>query len=489
LITICRFAASVLFAVVPTTILTLTIARDDQPTNQSREAGRKQPTTPLISPAGLPARPTWREDVRANTDALGQAQQEPSLAISRRDSDVIVVAAKDFRATENVSRSVWIYTSHDGGRTWPRNQRFPQMSEDIIRHSDPVAVARDDGRLYVIALGTGTPVPSNHGLFITWSDDDGVTWHDAVTVTAQRRTGFDDKEWLTIDQAPGSPYYHRMVVAWRPSRFDALWSTYSVDGGLTWTAPISAADGDIHSAYPVFDANGRLLLFFIDPLKNDEPGTIRFVVSDDGGDTFSLPRKVVDVRQPKSPLNARDRFRVLSIISSAIDPNDPDRMVVAWTDARDVDTNGSDAMLAYSHDGGATWSDPIRLSSDPPGQVRDDFLPVIHGGVRGRLHAFWMDRRGDPDNVLVNAMYRASGDGGVTWGPSSRVSDLATDHNVAVPPISPSPGDYWGLDSVGNRVCAAWTDTRDGNEDIYVDCAWMADLGLMYYLPVMLHEG
>lgn len=448
-----------------------------------------QPTLQLPNqPTDHPVRLTWRSDARANTDASGLAQQEPHLAISRRNPDVIVVAAKDFRATDNISRSVWIYTSHDGGRTWPWNQRFPKVSEAIIRHSDPVAMARDDGRMYVLTLGTGPPVPRHHGLFLTWSDDDGVTWHEAITVTAQRRTGFDDKEWMAIDQSPRSPYYRRMYVAWRPSDFQALWSTYSDDGGLTWADPIAATGGDVHSAYPVVDANGRLLLFYVDPLNVDVPGTIRFVVSDDGGETFGPPQKVIDIVQPTSPLNDRDKFRVLSILSAAVDPSDPARLYVAWTDARDVESSGADALLVHSRDGGASWSAPIRLSTEPPGQVRDDFLPAIHVGARGRLHAFWMDRRGDPDNVLINAMYRASDDGGLTWGPSSRVSDAATDHNIAVPENSPSPGDYWGLDSVGNRVCVSWVDTRSGNEDVYVDCAWMADLGLRYYLPVRLRE-
>lgn len=424
--------------------------------------------------------------MRANTDASGLAQQEPHLAISRRDPNVIVVAAKDFRETENISRSVWIYTSHDGGLTWPWNQRFPKVSDAIFRHSDPVALSRDDGRLYVLTLGTGEPVAPNHGLFITWSDDDGVTWRDAVTITAQRRTFFDDKEWLAIDQSPRSPNYHRLIVAWRPSSYEELWSAYSADGGLTWSRPISAVAGDVHSAYPVFDANGRLLLFYIDPLNIDVPGVIRFVASDDGGQTYGSPRKVADVRQPRSPLNARDRFRVFSIISAAIDPANPARMAVAWTDARAASANGADVMLARSLDGGETWNEPIRLSTDPPGLVRDDFLPVIHYGASGRLHAMWLDRRGDPGNLLARAVYRASNDGGLAWGPTSFVSDVATDLNLAVPPISPSPGDYWGLDSVGNRICAAWVDTRSGDEDVYVDCGWMPDRGLLYYLPLDL---
>ena len=467
-----RFTVSTFFAAGLTFVIASLAARSDY--------------SPVPVHPGSPDRPRWGEDTRANTDASGLAQQEPSLAISRRDSDVIVVAAKDFRETDNISRSVWIYTSHDGGRTWPWNQSFPKVSDRIFRHSDPVAVARDDGRLYVITLGTGKPVPDNHGLFITWSDDDGVTWHNAVTVTAQKRTGFDDKEWLAIDQAPGSPYYHRMHVAWRPAEIEALWSTYSTDGGLTWSDPITAAIGDVHSAYPLVDANGRLLIFFADPLNIDVPGSIRFVTSEDGGETFSPPRPVIDTLQPKSPLNENDRFRVLGIISAATDPSDAKRLYVAWTDARDAEANGADALLTYSHDAGATWSQAIRLSSEPPGRVRDDFLPVLHAGARGRLHAVWMDRRGDPGNVFTHAIYRASDDGGVTWGPSSRVSDVSFDLNLGLPENSPSPGDYWGLDSVGGRVCAAWIDTRTGEEDVYVDCAWMADLGLMYYLPARI---
>lgn len=444
---------------------------------------------PLLSSTPLPQRPIWGEDSRANRDKSGRAQQEPSLAISRRDADVIVVAAKDFRATEDITREVWIYTSHNGGRTWPWNRRFPKVSDNIFRHSDPVVVARDDGRIYVASLASGDePTKENHGLFITWSDNDGVTWHDAVTVTAQQETVFDDKEWLAIDQSGRSPYYHRMYIAWRPAGFRELWSTFSVDGGLTWADPIPAVEGELQSAFLVIDSNGRVLLFYIEPLKHDALGVIRFVTSDDGGETWSEPEFVAAIRQPKSPLNDYDRFRVFSIISVAIDPDRPDYMYVVWTDARDVETNGSDVMLTYSHDGGERWNRAQRLSTEPEGRVRDDFLPVIHVGARGRVHAFWMDRRGDPDNMLVNAVYRASDDGGVTWGPTSFVSDLATDHNIAVPPISPSPGDYWGLDSVGNRVCVAWSDTREGDENIYVDCGWMSDFGFQYYLPVRLHN-
>jgi hypothetical protein len=53
--------------------------------------------------------------VRANTDVSGTAQQEPHLALSRRNPDVMIVAAKDFRNTETL-RAPCDHTCDDGGR-------------------------------------------------------------------------------------------------------------------------------------------------------------------------------------------------------------------------------------------------------------------------------------------------------------------------------------------------------------------------------------
>src|SRR5206468_1954064 len=45
---------------------------------------------------------------------------------------------------------------------------------------------------------------------------------------------------------------------------------------------------------------------------------------------------------------------------------------------------------------------------------------------------------------------------------------LGFDLNVGLPPGSNNAaGDYWGLDTAGGYVYTAWTDTRNGNQDIY----------------------
>src|SRR5437588_13043287 len=93
----------------------------------------------------------------------------------------------------------------------------------------------------------------------------------------------------------------------------------------------------------------------------------------------------------------------------------------------------------------------------------------------GRLNAMWLDRRLDPSNVLFQAWYSSSTDGGATWEADTQVSDapgLGFDLNVGLPPGSGNAaGDYWGLDSAGGYVYAAWTDTRNGDQDIYTSRA------------------
>src|SRR5688572_8246860 len=61
--------------------------------------------------------PAFGPNVRANEDATIYGQHEPSLAVSRVNTNTVVAASKDYRA--NNVKQVWIYSSTDGGTTWP----------------------------------------------------------------------------------------------------------------------------------------------------------------------------------------------------------------------------------------------------------------------------------------------------------------------------------------------------------------------------------
>ncbi len=410
--------------------------------------------------------PLWGPNVLANADRSGFAQQEPSLAIHRRDPWNLVVAAKDFRRTQDITREVWIYVSFDGGRSWPTQIPFPGLPPEIHLQSDPVALATEDGRFYVLALGVGTPASRHHGLFLTWSEDGGRTWRDAVTVISDPATILDDKPWLAGDPFPASPFYGRLYVAWRPMHADVLWVVRSEDGGLSWSKPVTAAEGKrVQGAMPVVGADGAVHLFYVEPMAPAAPGRIHVVTSSDGGVSFSAPRTVATIRQPPSPPRPYDQWRLYALPSAAADPRDPQRLYVAWTELAASKALGTEVAFARSEDGGRTWN--VTMPFAAPG---DAVHPIVRTDPRGWVHLFWLDRRRDPHNRLFDAFYAYSPDGGRTWSPPFRVSSRSFDLNQKVPPISPAPGDYWGLDVVADRVCAAWSDTRFGDEDIMVAC-------------------
>lgn len=422
--------------------------------------------------------PSWEPDVRANSDDSGWSQHEPHLAISRVNPYVMVAVAKDYRRIN--TKEVWIYVSQDGGKSWPLNKqlRVPGLPSDIDEQSDPVVVARDDGRFYVVCLGVGSN--GSHGLFITWSDDDGDSWQDAVSITYNETPGsLDDKEWLAIDNNPLSPHYHHMYAAWSdPYGLGVLFSR-SIDGGLTWSPYLDIHPGaSTEYAYPVVAPDGDLYLFYMHGWGYCADGWIRYVRSSDGGQTFSAPQAVVETHQPCSPIHGvsgYDQWRFFSIIAAIADPNDPDSLWVAWTDDYNISNGQTDVLYVRTTDGGGTWSAADRLSHDTPGTGRDHITPVLAISADSRLHAFWLDRRDDPANHLFHGYHSSTTDGGLTWEPDSRVSDEAFDLNTGFPPPSGynAAGDYWGLDVVGDIVAAAWNTTVRGEQDIYLSRGFM----------------
>ena len=234
---------------------------------------------------------TWLFNARANSDLTNFGQHEPHLAISRTDPNVVVAVAKDYRNGDG-NKQVWIYVSQDGGHTWPleKQLQIPGLPADVPNQSDPVAVARDDGRMYVISLGYDQYFGQGHGLFITWSDDNGNTWQDPSVVITHNQTGggLDDKEWLAIDNYPDSPYYHNMYVAWATG---GIQFKRSSDGGNSWSPsnPTTIAPGDTEYPYPVVGPDGTLYVFYMDGWGYCARGNIRFVKSTDGGYSFTGP--------------------------------------------------------------------------------------------------------------------------------------------------------------------------------------------------------
>jgi hypothetical protein len=127
-----------------------------------------------------------------------------------------------------------------------------------------------------------------------------------------------------------------------------------------------------------------------------------------------------------------------------------------------------DRFVAHS-DGGTTWSAPVRLNDDPG--WFDGIFPELTVDDHGAVHAFWHDFRDDPGCGALSYEYMvSSGDGGATWGPNRRVSDVQSfwSFNACG---SANQGDYQGFTSQGWVVYPCWADSRLGDPDVFSESA------------------
>ena len=89
--------------------------------------------------------------------------------------------------------------------------------------------------------------------------------------------------------------------------------------------------------------------------------------------------------------------------SIAVDPTNPNIMVIGWRQFDTISSNFRQAGYAYSHDGGRSWTCP---GVHEPGVFRSD--PVLDSDSEGNIYYYSL--RSD----LLCHLFKSS-DGGVSW--------------------------------------------------------------------------
>lgn len=128
-----------------------------------------------------------------------------------------------------------------------------------------------------------------------------------------------------------------------------------------------------------------------------------------------------------------------------------------------------DIYVSWS-DGGSTWSPPIRLNDDDPWFDASDPQVAVDG--KGRVHTFWFDWRDDPECGTSSNQYgRSSGDGGVTWGANRRLTDASSFWGNLASCSDNNQGDFTQMTASEDHVYSAFTDSRLGDPDIFLDAS------------------
>ena len=129
--------------------------------------------------------------------------------------------------------------SSDGGTTFTRLNPSPFASGHGTNFGDPVTLYnKPTSSFFAIFLATGC---GGQGIGAWKSLDGGVTW---AYWRLRSQRSFDDRESGWADNNPSSPFFGRMYVSWNNFSVGsgALEVTFSTDNGATWHAPVAVSN-------------------------------------------------------------------------------------------------------------------------------------------------------------------------------------------------------------------------------------------------------
>ncbi|MGI8694307.1 MAG: sialidase family protein [Geodermatophilaceae bacterium] len=309
----------------------------------------------------------------------------------------------------------WATTTDGGALSWT-NGLLPGITVaaggPADRASDPSVAydaAHDVWLISVLAITFG-----NEALVTSRSTDGGLTWQDPVPVLQGATL---DKNWIVCDNTASSSFYGHCYTEFdRAGGFNRAYMATSTDGALSWApaVKIDYAGQPIVAigGQPIVQPDGTVIVPIVDALQ---PALVSFR-STDGGVSWSVPTLLADLR-----VSVTNALRAPPFPSVDVDASG--RVYVVWSDCRfRRDCRSNDLVLSTSEDGLA-WTDPVRIPLDPVTTRADHFLPglaVQPGTSGGDAHLaltyyFYADASCSTGSCQLSVAFVDSPDGGQSW--------------------------------------------------------------------------
>ncbi|MGH9277513.1 MAG: hypothetical protein ACRD12_05330 [Acidimicrobiales bacterium] len=390
-------------------------------------------------PLVLPAR-------QVTTDLRpARAYNQPQLAIHPEDKSTLAIVGANYNAGECLA-----YVSVDGGRTWRPGKGLarPQQYATCVRSDlGPYLGGKfgADGTLYLTSAGDATGGQQVvNDLYVARSEDLGDTWQfatvakgrESVEFTQQdgtKKMGGEHFSLVRMATDPNDPRYVYAGARYQHADRSAPYGTFGIipirnmiaassDGGRTWTGPVDPMAGvprsEIWGAYvPSISVgpDGTVYSFTrertppADPNNPAGPTTPPGVA---GAGGRLLMSKSTDHGQTwttksvdDSPVTCGSRDRCQWIPEGTVDPDNGNLYVVfAQADTANNDTN---IWFKASTDGGETWGDRKKLNDDTVNL--DQYFPGVSVAPNGRIDVAWHDFRNDvifqPSATFMTELY------------------------------------------------------------------------------------
>lgn len=445
-------------------------------------------------------------------------QTEPHLAVNPLDPDHLVLGVIDYNFP-----SMSTYTSFDGGETWDGPNQVRYFQDDLTAAGDPVIAFDRDGNPYIVFISLGiqeyrlgsllsaTEVSS---IAIARSNDDGLSWEDAVstarsevTTTSQvdpagRERGevavdFLDKPWIAIGPDPEDPENDVIYVAYVKfkTRYNLIYAdevpfltspvtettvelVRSLDAGITWSDPVPVSPTVFQAMGASEEGEGGTSAATGAGLASAAAG----VISNEGAGLeppaaatpdAGTPIPVADAQPDRGVSTQEEGESAGAEADQTVQGPQPavlsdGTVVVTYLDTTldGVQEGLYTVMLAVSRDAGQTFEEPVQA-----GVMREIHFRPRNSTFRWWGAAFPQIAVGPNDEIYIlttaepadkptddgDIYLLRSLDVGQTWDPPQRLNQDDTDRIQFFPSIDVG---------VDGTVHAMWADMRDDPAEV-----------------------
>jgi len=380
--------------------------------------------------------------VQVNVDHLGRnilgdAANEPSIAVDPTDPSRMAIGWRQFDAVESPFRQAGYGYTRDGGKTWT----FPGSLTPGVFGSDPVLRSDPDGVLYYLSI-------NDEEMRLFKSYNGGAKW-EYLRVAPEIR----DKPWMAVDRTDG-PGRGFGYIGWGRALIR------STDGGKSfgpeWGGVLSqaldvGADGTLYvaagtSAWRSAGAPDRNRQPMLSPRSTPSDAPRAAFRRDPNRPIGSYGQSWIAPSRPEGPF--RGYAYMLAHVLAREDANDPMDLMV-W---RRLEGND--------------WSPGVLVNDDPPGEQAWQWFGTLTLAPNARLDAVWYDTREKQVSNLSQLFHSSSVDGGRTWSRNVAVSPVF-DSQIGHPYGSGKLGDYIDAVSDDAGVNVAYAATFNGEQDVY----------------------
>jgi len=417
-------------------------------------------------------------DLITGTETFPNVTQSETFTTANPDNPLqVVVAFNDSRGRNfnpiNISGAS---TSTDGGTTFTRLTKANGQSPFDNTVGDPVVVYnKPTGTWFTVWLDLACGGQGLGGYKSTTPSDPNSWTHFCVF-----NEGSADRESGWADNNPSSPFFGRMYVSWNDFNVGsgALFVTYSSDNGATWHSPVSVINsGFIRDVQITGDVAGSGVVYIagMDEGGGGFPHNDRNLIfkSTDGGATWT--NTYTGPIFPGPGVTAVGYFAQMFFDGGGYwrhegwgEPAAINNFVHLVYAQHGTGTDPGDVYYIRSTDMGQTFSAPLKLNSDAT--TRPQWQPNLSVSPVGTVLATWYDAResasctrGNPAVPCYRMWSRKSNDNGASWLPDDTLSDV-----VSPLPAQPDPGiqstyagDYDYGSAILTKHLTSWTDGRN----------------------------